>query len=233
MASPPTLIHIQGHATITTTAQRAVLNLAASDTGSDKDQVSGHVVSTVNEIQGDLDQLCPRLENGDISPAAPVSFYSIASLSISAADEYNGKGVRLEKKRYSANSNIAIHFRDFACLGQMVVRLSSMPHVELRGIDWQLEDGRKAELDEQARLKALQHAISRAQAYGTKIGRDKVTCVKIEDVQDSWPMGRVMQTKRKVTSSATFEVGVGIEFEPQLVEVNATLAVEFHAENYL
>ncbi|KIX95854.1 uncharacterized protein Z520_08562 [Fonsecaea multimorphosa CBS 102226] len=230
MATPPTLIHIQGRATITTTAQRAVLNLAASDTGSDKDQVSSHVVSTVTDIQSELDELCPRLENGEISPNAPVDFYSIASLSISATDEYDDDGVRLEKKLYSASSNIAIHFRDFGRLGQMVVRLSSMPYVELRGIDWQLADEKKTELDEEARRKALRHAMSRARAYGAIIGRDKVTCIKIEDLEESWPARRVKQTARMASSSATFEVGAGIDFEPQLVDVSATLSVEFHAE---
>ncbi|KAH0844094.1 hypothetical protein AYO21_02151 [Fonsecaea monophora] len=230
MAIPPTLIHIQGHATITTAAQRAVLNLAAADSGSEKNEVSRNVVSTVNDIQSELDLLCPRLETGEIRPDAPVSFYSIASLVISAADEFNNNGARLKRKLYSAHSEIAIHFRDLPSLGQMVARLAAMPHIELRGIDWQLLDERKAELDEQARLMALQHAITRAQAYGRTIGREKVVCVKIQDVEQSWPMKRVMQTARRATSSATFEVGVGIDFEPQLVEVTATLSTEFNAE---
>ncbi|EXJ57706.1 uncharacterized protein A1O5_12496 [Cladophialophora psammophila CBS 110553] len=226
----PTVIHIQGRATISTTAQRAVLDVHAFDNGPDKNAVSSNVVSTVKSIQADLDQLCPRLENGVISPSAPVSFYSIASLCISAADEYDNRGHRLEKKLYTAGSKIAIHFRDFACLGEMVVRLSHMPHVELRGISWHLMDAQKAERDEQARLQALEHAMSRAQAYARTIGREKVSCVKIDDIEESWPTSRVRQTARRATSASTFGVGVGIDFEPQLVDVSATLSVEFHAE---
>ncbi|OAP59139.1 hypothetical protein AYL99_06437 [Fonsecaea erecta] len=228
--APPTLISIQSSATITTTAQRAVLNIAASDTGSDKDEVSSHVVSTVKDIQQDLDHLCPRLADGDISPTAPVSFYSIASLSISAADEYDDKHVRQEKKLYSAHSNIAIHFRDFTRLGLMVVRLSRMPFVEMRGIDWELGEASKAELDDEVREQALRKAMIRAQGYSRVIGRATVTCVKIEDVQTSWPVRKLKQTAMRATSAATFEVGAGIDFEPQLVEVSATISCEFHAE---
>lgn len=229
----PTLIHIQGRASVNAVAERALLDVHISDTGFDKDAVSKNVVAAVNAVQDELDQLCPRLENGDISPDAPITFYSIASLSISTGDDYDEDGQRHadpEKKRYNAESSIDIHFRDFSTLGDMVARLSSMKYVGLRGVNWQLTEAKQAWLDEEVRMQALKHAVERAQAYARIIGREKVTCVKIQDPEEFWRAGNVRQAARKVTSAEAFGVGVGIQFEPGNVEVNGTVSVEFHAE---
>jgi len=230
----PTVIQIQGRASINTLAERAALNIHVSDTGFDKDVVSKNVITTVNTIQSELDQHCPRLENGDISPSAPITYYSIASLSLSEAENYNDEGHRStnpEKKLYTADSSIDIHFRNFGTLGDIAVRLSAMPHVLLRGIDWRLTDAKQAWLDEEVRMQALKNAIERANAYARIIGREKVICVKIEDDGEFWPQqGMLRQTMRKVSASDASGVGVGIEFEARKVQVDGTVKVEFHAE---
>jgi len=228
----PTLIRIQGRATVNSIAERAALNVHLSDSGFDKDQVSKNVVTSVDAVQSELEQLCSRLEDGDISPASPITFYSIASLSVSTGDEYDdlGNPPDPEKKRYTAESTINIHFRDFSVLSDIVVRFSAMEFVGLRGIEWQLTEAKSAWLDEEVRMQALKNAIQRAEAYARIIGKEKVTCVKIEDAQEFWPMPRVMQTARKTTTVDAFAVGAGIQFEPGKVEISGTVSVEFHAE---
>ncbi|KAJ9608199.1 hypothetical protein H2200_007187 [Cladophialophora chaetospira] len=228
----PTLIHIQGRATVKSVAERAALDVRVSDSGFEKDEVSTNAVIAVKRVQSELDQLVSRLENGDISPNSPITFYSIASLSITPGSDYDNDGNRLDpdKKLYTAESTINIHFRDFSVLGEMVVRLSTMDFVGLNGINWELTDAKRAWLDEEVRMQALKHAMERAQAYARILGREKVTCVKIEDSEEFWPMSRVMQTARKATATEAFAVGVGIQFEPGNIEVKGTVNVQFHAE---
>lgn len=227
---PPTVIHVQGRATINTLAERAALLVEVSDSGYDKNEVAKNVITTVSYLQSELDQLCIRLDNGEISPDAPVSFYSIASLSTSSQDEYDENGHRTGKETQRGETKFDIRFRDFGKLGEMVVQLSTTPYVHLQEISWKLTDEKQAALDEEARVTALRQAIQRARAYAEVIGRETVTPVKIDDSQQSYPRGLLMQTARKATSSAAFGIGAGIDFEPQVIEVSATLEVEFHAE---
>lgn len=228
----PTAIHIEGRATINTVAERASLIVDVCDSGEDKATVSKNVVSAVHSLQAELDTLCPRLHNGDISPDAPVSFYSISSLSTRQEDEFNLDGIRTGKQLQFAESKLDIRFRDFATLSQLVVRLSSTPFVQLRSLSWKLTDEKQAALDEQVRVMALRNAIQRAEAYSRVIGREVLTVVKIVDSQESYPTSRTKQTARMLGGGmgAAFEVGVGIDFEPQNIEVSATLDVEFSAE---
>lgn len=222
----PTLIRIQGRATINTPAERAVLTIDVSDEGHEKGEVSNNVVTTVNNLQNEIDELCPRLWNGDISPEAPVSFYSIASISTSVQDEYDDEDRMTEKKLHRANTGIDVTFRDFAKLGKMVVQLSAVPCVNLRGVAWKLTDEKQALLDEEVRMKALRHAVRRAEAFAQIIGRQKVTAVKIEDSGEFYPVGRAA---RKAGSGPAFGITAGIDFEPQIIDVSGTLEVEFHA----
>ena len=226
----PTEITIQGRATISKPAERGALLVDITDTSPDKSAVSSNVVSTVNTLQSELDDLCPRLPNNDISPEAPVSFYSIASLSTSSEDEYDADDKKTGRQLHTAKTTLDVRFRDFKKLGDMVVHLSTLPFVHLQGVTWRLTDETQEKLDEEAKMEALHGAIRRANAYAGVIGREKVTAVKIQDEQKYFARGRTKQTARMASSEAVFGVGVGIDFEPQVMEVSAMVEVEFHAE---
>ncbi|EXJ92402.1 hypothetical protein A1O3_00953 [Capronia epimyces CBS 606.96] len=233
----PTVINIEGCATISTVAERATLLVGVFDSGYDKDSVSKNVVNTVNSLQAELDLLCPRLENGDISPEAPVSFFSISSLTTSsreerAEDDQGRLARRTGKDIYTTNTNLDIRFRDFGKLGQMVVQLSSTPLVQVKGVTWKLTEEKRTALQDQVRMDALRRAIQRAQSYAQIIGRSNtVTPVKIQDHPESQPTGRAKQRVRmQMAASPALSLGGGIDFEPQLIEVSAKLDVEFHAE---
>jgi uncharacterized protein YggE len=230
---PPTTINIHGRATAKAIAERASLDIHISDSGFDKDVVSRDVVGAVNAVQTDVDKLCSRLENGDMSPSSPITFYSIAALSVSTGEFFDEEKQAFDPKRklFTAESTLTIQFRDFSVLGDLVVRMSTMKSVGLRGLEWQLTDAKKAWLDEEVRLQALQNAIERAGAYARLIGREKVNCVKIEDLDESWPVvGYMRQAAPKAASVEAFAVGAGIQFEPGNVEVSGGVKVEFLAE---
>lgn len=240
----PTVINIQGSATLRRPAEIAVLNIEVSSSGKDQPTASRNVIQTVNNLQSILDAASlrtPPNNTGDsgssssssstISPTAPISFYSIASLSTSSSDELDKDSLPTGSRIYTATTSIEIHFRSFATLGTMVVQFSSIPFVSLQGISWKLTDEVQAELEEQARTDALRHAIARARNYAQVIDRNTVTPVKIQDSQQYlFFEGRARQAAFKVADTASFGIGVGIDFEPQVIEVKANLEVEFHAE---
>ncbi|KIX06257.1 uncharacterized protein Z518_04232 [Rhinocladiella mackenziei CBS 650.93] len=226
----PTVITINSTGLISAPAERAALIVDVIDSGYDKDEASTNVVTTVNNLQAEIDELCPRLSNGDISPEAPVSFYSIASLSTSSRDEFDKDNKRTGKQIQTVYSKLDIRFRDFAKLGEMVVHLSTVKFVQLKGVTWKLTDQNQSILGEEARMKALVRAMKRAEEYGRVIGRNSVTAVKIEDSEESYPRPCTKQTARKSAASWATGIGVGIDFEPQTIDVSASLVVEFHAE---
>ncbi|KEF58514.1 uncharacterized protein A1O9_06440 [Exophiala aquamarina CBS 119918] len=226
----PTVINVQGKAKLYRVAERAKLDIEISSSEYEQSTASANVVTTVSSLQNQLDEICTRADNGEISPSAPVSFYSIGSLTTSSDDEYDEDHNKTGKRLYKATSSVDIRFRDFAKLGEMVVAFSTVPFVSLQGIEWKLTEEKQAALEEQAKLDALRHAFKRATGYADVIGRRNVTPVKIDDTHYMFAEGRVMQTARKVSSNASYGIGVGLDFEPQQVEVNATLEVEFHAE---
>ena len=222
----PTQINIQSSSTLSQLAERAQLILNVTSSLYEQAEASKNVVTTAHNIQNQLNELCPRSASGDISPDAPVSFYSIASLSTSNDDEYDDDNNKTGKRLYTATTKVDIRFRDFKTLGDMVVDFSTMEFIRLQGITWKLTDEKKAQLEEEVRLEALRSAIKRAHAYAKVIGKENVTAAKITDNDDSYTGGRTMQTARRYSAAP----GVGIDFEPQIVEVRASLEVEFHAE---
>ncbi|KAL2426174.1 hypothetical protein ABEF95_012316 [Exophiala dermatitidis] len=218
-----TTIIIEGRATICKVAERASLTVDISDSGYDKEKVAKNVIETANTLQDELDQLCPRidwtvvgqhstsggndfstqefdsggstaLDNDHISPNAPVSFYSISSLTTSSRTERlkrdddsdyddddddndhmsdNDKDKRRRKRKiYTAETSIDVRFRDFVKLGEVVVQWSATPYVQLSGIDWSLTDDSAAVMDEQVRVTALHNAIKRAKKYAAIIAED-------------------------------------------------------------
>jgi uncharacterized protein YggE len=224
----PTVINIEGHATLNHIAERAALTLDISDQSHSQSVTSNQVLMTLNDIQTTIEKSCTRLENGNISPEAPVSWYSTESLSTSSEDEYIDDK-RTGKTIYSARTSIEIRFRDFAKLGEMVAYFSTMAFVSIRAVEWKLTNEKQAELEEQARFAALRHAIKRAKGYASIIGRENVTPIKIEDDRNVYSSGMRKQLGRRAMTASS-EVGVGIDFEPQLIEVKASLEVQFHAE---
>jgi len=228
----PTVINVQGKAKLYQLAERAKLDLEVSSSDYEQATASTNVVAAVSSLQNQLDEQCTRdASTGEISATAPVSFYSIGSLTTSADDEYDEDHHNKTGKRiYRARSSVDVRFRDFGTLGEMVVVFATTPFVSLQGIEWKLTEEKQAALEDDAKLAALRNAIKRAAAYADVIGRPNVAPVKIDDTHFMYAEGRVMQTARKVASNASYGIGVGLDFEPQLVEVNATLEVEFHAE---
>lgn len=227
----PTVINVQGKAKLYRLAERAKLDIEVSSAEYEQSTASTNVVTTVSSLQNQLDEICTRdASSGEISPSAPVSFYSIGSLTTSNADEYDEDHNRTGKRVYKAATSVDIRFRDFTKLGEMVVAFSTMPFVSLQGIEWKLTEEKQAALEEEAKLEALRNAIQRANGYADVIGRKNVSPVKIDDTQYTYAEGMVMQTARKIASNASYGIGVGLDFEPQQVEVKATLEVEFHAE---
>ena len=227
-----TLLNIQGRASVSALAERAKLDIVVSDSGFDKDQVSKNVANAVNAVQTDLDSLVSRLDNGDISPSSPITLYSIAALSLSTDDMSDDVSHRADptKKVHVAESTINIHLRDFAVLGDLVVRLSSMQFVGLRGLEWYLTDAKKAWLEDEVRVLAFKVAKERARAYAQILGKDlAVKCVQIEDLMDSWPGPYMLaQARGKVAGVEAFAIGAGIQFEPGNVEISGTVRAEFH-----
>jgi len=226
--APPTIIHAQGRAVVNHPADRAALVIDIFDEGSTQETVSNHVVTTANQLQAEVDKLCPRLSNGEISPEAPVSFYSIDSLSTTRRDEYGPDNKRTGLQILGAKTSLDVRFRDFTKLGELVVKLSTIPYVQLRGIDWKLTEETTDRLSEQVRVDALRNAVKMAKAYANVISRPNVTAVKITDSKQD-EIGRVMQMARKSTPLPSSVAG-GLDFEPKTISLSASLDVEFQAE---
>jgi uncharacterized protein YggE len=239
--STPTTITISTKSTQKTLAERALLDILITDSGHSKQTVASNVVTAVHTVQSHLDALTgPRLENGDISPDKPITFYSIESMSMDVRDYYDNETHQLdpERKVYTAESSISVHFRDFQVLGQIVVELSSTPHVNLRGVQWTLTEAKKAWLEEETRLQALRAAMERAGNYARVIGREGgVRVARILDGEEEGGgnyrgMPAMMMARKAPGGGDVLGAGVmaGIDFTPRMVEVSGGLKVEFIVE---
>ncbi|KAF4629533.1 hypothetical protein G7Y89_g8612 [Cudoniella acicularis] len=124
------------------------------------------VTSTANSIQGMLRDLAPKLESGVATPDAPVTHWTMKSLSTSSYDTT----VEVTRKAFRATTGFDIKFQDFNKLGELASTLSTTPNVTINSIQWALRDPTKKEMETQGRKLSVEDAIGKARDFADAFG---------------------------------------------------------------
>jgi uncharacterized protein YggE len=149
-------------------------------------------------------------------------------------------------KEHTVTASAEIIFRDMAKLADVSGELAHMPHVSMSGTEWRLTDTTRAELEREARRKAMADAVQKAQDYAAVVGRE-VVAVEIKD-QPQAPAGwygasqsqhmrqQVMmqqapsQAAQQAPAQQTSE---GPALEPKTITVSAAVNAKFVSKDHV
>jgi hypothetical protein len=135
---------------------------------------------------------------------------------------------------HHASVDVEVKFRDFASLSRWVGQhIANTDGFRVSYVEWALTSKRRTELQRQARTRAVEDAVVRAQQYADALGLGRIRPVAIADAgmlgaslhPDGGPGGAHLR-------AAGVHVGGGpdVELSPEDIEVSATVDARFVGE---
>ncbi|KAB8071862.1 hypothetical protein BDV29DRAFT_11496 [Aspergillus leporis] len=176
-------INTVGTSTLHRQAERAVITLDVSSEGNNQSTVSQDVTHTSNRLQSLLKETSPKQASGDATPQAPVTFWSMSSISTGSYLPWDHDKQEHRARVYTARTNFEVKFRDFSKLGEFVSDVAKDPFVSVRDIDWRLTDETTKALGQECRKLAVWDALSKAKDYAGALDKSNLRPVEIDDVQ--------------------------------------------------
>ena len=118
------------------------------------------------------------LKTGD---HGPVTWWSAQQLRTWSTRPWNKDGVQLPLVHH-ASVDIEVKFRDFASLSRWVGQhVANTEGFRVSHVEWALTSKRRTEMQRQARTRAVEDAVLRAQQYADALGLGKIRPVAIAD----------------------------------------------------
>lgn len=179
-ANPPFTINISGRAEIPHPAERALIDVVVSSSGTNKAAVSDEVITTAKHIETLLRGLSPTDQTPEAKAAAPLAHWSKTSLSATSYVPYTNKN-SAKPRQYDAKINFDIRFKEFKALGAFGSRLSALPHVEIHQIRWILTAPTEKSYRSQLRKEAAQDALQKAKDYCEVLGCTNIRPVELNE----------------------------------------------------
>ncbi|KAK4126413.1 hypothetical protein N657DRAFT_643196 [Parathielavia appendiculata] len=180
--APPLEIYVDGKGSSFRTAERAYLRLSVSTTSTDQSQAFHEVQSAVAKITSAFRVLATKTEDGLPHADAAVTAFTVTPLSTTSRYQVdlNYRPLVDQPKEHTVSASAEVVFRDMARLADVSNELATTAHVSVTDTEWKLTDGTRAELEREARLKAIRDAVAKAHDYAGVVGR-RVAAVEIRD----------------------------------------------------
>lgn len=161
----PFELSVSGHAMIAHPAERAVINVTVSSTGTNKASVVDEVVTTAKHVEEMLRVLSPQDDTAEAKAASPLAHWNKTSLSSRCWMPRDDKNNEMPPMKYSSNVRFDIRFKEFKALGSFGTRISSIPHVSVNEIDWILTTDSENSYLPRLRRDCAHDALQKARDY--------------------------------------------------------------------
>ncbi|BAE66501.1 hypothetical protein BDV35DRAFT_298830 [Aspergillus flavus] len=222
-------IHTVGTSTLHRQAERAVIYLDVSSDGSDQSTVSQDVTRTSNRLQSLLKEIAPKQDSGDPTPEAPVTFWSMSSISTGSYLPWDHDKQEHRARVYTARTNFEVKFRDFSKLGEFVSDVAKDPLVSVRDVDWQLTDDTKQQLGQECRKLAVWDALAKAKDYAGALNMSNLRPVEIDDSEGHVSPG-IYASARRAPAFAESGGEQALNFVPQSCEIECSVKMRLEVE---
>ncbi|KAG7285054.1 hypothetical protein NEMBOFW57_009674 [Staphylotrichum longicolle] len=239
--APQLEIYVDGKGSSFRTAERGYVRLSISATSIDQAQAAHAAQSAIEKITTAIRALAIKTEDGRAHPDAAVTAFTVSPRSTESRFQRDKDNRQLPKqpKEHVVRASAEIIFRDMAKLAEVTHELATMPHVSVLGTEWRLTDATYAELEREARVKAIRNAVHKAQDYASVVGRE-VVAVEIKD-QPS-PSGHDMYHLQQALHQQTLQqtlaqqhgsglsaavVTEGLTLEPKTITTSAHVQAKF------
>jgi uncharacterized protein len=232
----PIIIVVTGSSRITRKAERATLTLEVSDTGPIQKNAVEHVTTTAKQLQAGFKLLAPTEGDGGTSSRPAVTRWSMSNLSTGQWTAWlSGQNTIT----YRAATTFEVRFADFEKLSEAYADLTRLPYVSIRSLGWSLSENTRSSLGSESRRQAVADAVVKAQDFGKAFSKDKITPVEITDENSLVAPQRMPPTgfglfgssaTRSTAPAGTQEPESGLNFEPEVVNIDCSVRIRFEAE---
>ncbi|KAK8873496.1 hypothetical protein PGQ11_004010 [Apiospora arundinis] len=196
---PQLKIHVDGSGSVFRTAERGVLHIRVSKSDKAQTAASDAVRETSAKLTANFRTHALKAEGADGRPVphpdAGITAFTASSISTHSMPQYEWVDGRRRDLGvlYCASSDFEVVFRDMALLADAAGELASMPHVSIVSTEWRLTAATRAEIEREARKKAIENAVQKAEDYAGVVNRT-VVAVEIQDgpasaassIKNSW-----------------------------------------------
>ena len=255
MTVQPFVIHATGRAEVGHLAERAVIRVAVTSKSENKASVSDEVITTAKHIEKSLRDLYPKDDSLEAKQSAAVAHWSKTSLSATSFIPWASGAPK--SKQHNVRIDFDIRFKDFKALGSSGTKISALPHVEIQGLSWILTAATAASYNSRLRKEAARDALLKAQDFCEVLGCHHIRPIDLTEdgtAKDSSMSGSMLgmanmgnqvsyQQSAPGVQPQPLAPGVpgafpphdyrnesSLEFRPEEVRMNKTVAVRFHAE---
>ncbi|MCU1529870.1 MAG: hypothetical protein JWP75_3633 [Frondihabitans sp.] len=132
-------------------------------------------------------------------------------------------------RRFRARSTVEATFVDFTALAEWVSDLAGREGVHIEGLDWTLTTATQVKLEREARIEAVQNAVTKAADYASALdlGTPTLDAVFEAGLRPGLGSGGGASVARAKTMSSPAHDGGSFELAPRDIEVTATISADF------
>jgi uncharacterized protein YggE len=214
-------VTVRGEAERTYPAERATVTLGATIEGPDKQRAFDQAVALQEPLTAQLRELASR--------------DAVATWSSDQVRVYTYRpwidGEQRGAPVHSASVAVTAEFVDFERLSGFVDHWSGRDGMEIHGISWDVLDRNRRGYEADVRKAAVEHAVTKAQAYSDAVRRGRVTATRLADPgmlnpSDGGapvPLGREM----KVAAFAADGGGPSLHLAPAAILIRVEVDAHF------
>ncbi len=186
-----------------------------------------------DRVARDLDAVKASVAPLKAGDHGPVTWWSAQQLRTWSNRPWNQDGIQLPLVHH-ASVGMEVKFRDFSSLSRWVSQhVANTDGFRVSRVDWALTTKRRTELQRQARTRAVEDAVARAQLYADALGLDRIRPVAIAD---AGMLGATLHPESGAgaaylrAAAAAPGGGPDVELIPEDIEVSATVDARFVGE---
>jgi len=212
-------ITVRGSAEQHHPAERALVSMAASIEGPDKQQVFADAVAIQDPLSGQLK---------DLVELQAVHTWSSDQVRVFSHRPWDGEGKR-GKTVHVAKVEVRAEFTDFERLSGFLDYWSGVDGVEVNGIGWDVSAKNRRQYEAEARKSAVDDAVAKAQAYANAVRRGKVVALQIAD---PGMLSGHADAPPALYKTASFDRGPGPELglTPEEIVIRVEVDARFRAD---
>jgi uncharacterized protein YggE len=168
-----TTVSVRGEAFVEVPPERATVHVVIDIDGAERNSVQRVATEARNTCISSARSLHD-------AAAGPITEWSASQLQAWSARPWNADGVQLPLV-YHSRATLSATFSGLDAVGGWIDALSAHEGVSISGIDWDLTDGTRQELEERCQRDAVSQAVAKASVYAKALGLGDVRPVEIAE----------------------------------------------------
>lgn len=168
-----TIITVHGEYELHHPAERGTVSLTVGFEGPDRSDVLDKVAELHSRVSDSVRSIADPT-------SGPVTWWSSDQVRVWGERPWNQEGKQLPIVFHGA-AEFSVKFSDFSRLGAWLGEVSLWNGVTVGGVSWALTEARKQTLTQEARRRAVEHAVAKATVYATSLGLSTVRPIALSD----------------------------------------------------